>query len=97
MYNIIIIPCINNVASLELIYCMPSTSPDATHITIVLFSSGFPGIVRLEFRVALPYVIIPRLVIEESVEEFPFTTQVMTTPLLSTEHLYTAVCCIVIA
>ena len=52
---------------------MPSTSPDAVHITIVLFSSGFPGIVRLEFCVAAPYVIIPRSVIEESVEIVPFT------------------------
>ena len=73
MYNIIIIPCINNVASLELIYCMPSTSPDATHITIVLFSSGFPGIVRLELCVPTPYVIIPRLAIEVRVESDSFT------------------------
>ena len=50
----IIIPCINNVATLELIYCMPSTSPAAIHVTIVLFSSGFPGIVRLEFCVPTP-------------------------------------------
>ena len=54
--NIQHIPCINNVASLELIYFMPSTSPDAMHVTILLFSSGIPGIVRVEFCVPTPDV-----------------------------------------
>ena len=63
---------------------------------MVLFSLGFPGIVRLELCVPWPYVIIPRSVIEEWVEVAPFTFYWIDTPLLSTEHLYTAVCCIVI-
>ena len=64
----IIIPCINNVALLVFKYPIISTSPDAIHVTIVLFSSEFPGIVRLEFCVPTPYVIIPRSMMEESVE-----------------------------
>ena len=75
MYNSImhiIIPCINNVALLVFKYPIISTSPDAIHITIVLFSSEFPGIVRLEFCVPTPYVIIPRSMMEESVERNQF-------------------------
>ena len=52
---------------------MPSISPDAVHITIVLFSSEFPGIVRLEFCVPAPDVFIPRSMIEDLVEILPFT------------------------
>ena len=70
--------------------------PDAMHLTVVLFSLGFPGITRQEFW-ALPDMATPRTVIEESGKRVPFTFHRIPTSLLSTEHLYMAICCIVTA